>query len=59
MNCNSRFLADINSRPRYEGSFIFSIYSTNDDKVGFQACGKIASAINGQNKGIQVLTDLP
>lgn len=53
MSCFSRFLADINGPTRYEGSKIFTIYSRNDEKVGYQACGKLASAINGQDAGIE------
>ena len=49
MSCMSRYLADINGRKKYEGSKIFTIYSRNDEKVGYQACGKLASAIGGQN----------
>jgi len=50
MNCNSRFIADINSRSRYEGTYIYTIFSTGDDKVGYQACGRLASAITGENQ---------
>uniref|UniRef100_A0A0M3I5N2 Lipase domain-containing protein n=1 Tax=Ascaris lumbricoides TaxID=6252 RepID=A0A0M3I5N2_ASCLU len=53
LHCNSQFLADINAKPRYEGSFIFTIYSTDDEYVGYEACGRIASAIDGQNKAIE------
>lgn len=49
MGCGSQFLNDINSKQRYEGALIYTIYSTGDDKVGYQACGRIASDINGQN----------
>lgn len=34
--------------------FIYTIYSTNDDKVGYNACNKITSNINGQNQGFVV-----
>ncbi|VDM44383.1 unnamed protein product [Toxocara canis] len=54
LHCRSRFLADINSRSRYEGSYIFTIYSTDDEYVGYEACERITSAIDGQDKGIEV-----
>ncbi|KAI6170095.1 Lipase EstA/Esterase EstB family-containing protein [Aphelenchoides besseyi] len=49
MACGSRYLNDINARQRYEGQFIYTIASTGDEKVGYQACGREASAIVGQN----------
>ncbi|CAD5216051.1 unnamed protein product [Bursaphelenchus xylophilus] len=49
LGCGSRFLNDINSRQRYEGERIFSIYSTSDDKVGYQACGTVTSNVPGQD----------
>ncbi|CAD5232980.1 unnamed protein product [Bursaphelenchus xylophilus] len=48
--CGSRFLNDINSKQRYEGEKIFTIYSTGDEKVGYRACGRFASDIQGQDK---------
>uniref|UniRef100_A0A183BVZ5 Alpha/beta-hydrolase n=1 Tax=Globodera pallida TaxID=36090 RepID=A0A183BVZ5_GLOPA len=53
MACGSRFLNDINSRKRYEGDVIYTIYSTGDDKVGYRTCGRIASAIDGENGAFQ------
>uniref|UniRef100_A0AC34FID4 Uncharacterized protein n=2 Tax=Panagrolaimus sp. ES5 TaxID=591445 RepID=A0AC34FID4_9BILA len=53
MNCGSRFLADTNSAVRYEGAKIFTIYSHNDDKVGFIACGRKTSEIPGQNQAFE------
>ncbi|CAD5223536.1 unnamed protein product [Bursaphelenchus okinawaensis] len=50
LGCGSRFLNDINSKQRYEGEKVFTIYSTNDDKVGHHACGRVASDINGQDR---------
>ncbi|KAI6223875.1 Lipase EstA/Esterase EstB family-containing protein [Aphelenchoides besseyi] len=49
MACGSRYLNDINAQQRYEGQFIYTIASTGDEKVGYQACGREASAIVGQN----------
>ncbi|KAL3108406.1 hypothetical protein niasHT_015328 [Heterodera trifolii] len=53
MSCGSRFLKDINSKKRYEGEFIYTIYSTGDEKVGYRTCGRIASAIDGENAAFQ------
>uniref|UniRef100_A0AC35GIS8 Uncharacterized protein n=1 Tax=Panagrolaimus sp. PS1159 TaxID=55785 RepID=A0AC35GIS8_9BILA len=53
MSCGSRFLADVNAAARYEGSKIFTIYSQNDDKVGYVACGRKASEITGQNQAFE------
>ncbi|KAF7633846.1 hypothetical protein Mgra_00006704 [Meloidogyne graminicola] len=50
MACGSKFLNDINSRQKYEGTFIYTIFSTGDDKVGYQVCGRLASSINGENQ---------
>uniref|UniRef100_A0A914S375 Uncharacterized protein n=1 Tax=Parascaris equorum TaxID=6256 RepID=A0A914S375_PAREQ len=50
-------VTSINYRSRYEGSFIFTIYSTDDEYIGYEACGRIASAIDGQNKAVEE-TDL-
>uniref|UniRef100_A0A914UMX0 Triacylglycerol lipase n=1 Tax=Plectus sambesii TaxID=2011161 RepID=A0A914UMX0_9BILA len=54
LDCKSKYLADINSqRSKYEGRYVFSIYSTEDDVVGYKACGKIASAIPHQDKAFK------
>ncbi|CAK5080684.1 unnamed protein product [Meloidogyne enterolobii] len=53
MACGSKFLNDINSRQRYEGNFIFTIFSTGDEKVGYQACGRVASSIAGENQNFK------
>ncbi|WKX94547.1 hypothetical protein Q1695_011661 [Nippostrongylus brasiliensis] len=34
LSCNSAFLKNINSKQRYEGRYIYSIYSRGDDKRG-------------------------
>ena len=47
LHCESEFLADINGQTRYEGTFIFSIFSTGDDKVGFRTCNRLTSPIVG------------
>lgn len=33
LHCESTFLQDINQQRRYEGTHVFSIFSTSDDKV--------------------------
>jgi hypothetical protein len=45
-------LADINNQKiKYEGEFVFTIYSTEDNVVGYKVCdGKIASAIPNEDK---------
>ncbi|KAK6012472.1 hypothetical protein OSTOST_22381, partial [Ostertagia ostertagi] len=51
LSCNSQFLRNINSRQRYEGLHIFSIYSPQDDKVGYHnACGEVTSSIAGADQ---------
>ncbi|KAL6732112.1 hypothetical protein Aduo_002907 [Ancylostoma duodenale] len=47
LHCESAFLQDINNQARYEGSFVYSIFSTTDEKVGFRTCGKPVSPIRG------------
>ncbi|KHN81301.1 hypothetical protein Tcan_17853 [Toxocara canis] len=47
LHCQSTFLKDINAQTRYEGIFIFSIFSTTDDKVGFRSCDRLMSPIVG------------
>ncbi|EYC02262.1 hypothetical protein Y032_0101g3398 [Ancylostoma ceylanicum] len=47
LHCESAFLQDINNQARYEGSYVYSIFSTTDEKVGFRTCGKPVSPIRG------------
>uniref|UniRef100_A0A0N4ZCQ7 Lipase n=1 Tax=Parastrongyloides trichosuri TaxID=131310 RepID=A0A0N4ZCQ7_PARTI len=49
-NCpfESTFLQDINSRNRYEGQYIYSIYSRSDNVVGYTVCNYITTQIPGQ-----------
>lgn len=54
LNCNSKFITDINRKQKYEGKRIYTIYSNADDKVGYITCGQIASKIKGENQSIQV-----
>nr|pir hypothetical protein R07G3.2 - Caenorhabditis elegans [Caenorhabditis elegans] len=50
LSCMSAYIKDINSRPRYEGKYIFSIYGPGDDKVGYRnTCGQLCSQIAGAN----------
>uniref|UniRef100_A0AC34QFB5 Triacylglycerol lipase n=1 Tax=Panagrolaimus sp. JU765 TaxID=591449 RepID=A0AC34QFB5_9BILA len=49
LHCESEFLADINGQTKYEGTFVFSIFSSGDDKIGFRnGCGRLTSPIIGQ-----------
>uniref|UniRef100_A0A1I7XCX9 Lipase domain-containing protein n=1 Tax=Heterorhabditis bacteriophora TaxID=37862 RepID=A0A1I7XCX9_HETBA len=51
LSCHSHFIQDINSRHRYEGKFIYSIYSMGDDKVGYRnGCGQVTSSIVAADK---------
>jgi triacylglycerol lipase len=45
---SSRYLQDINSVVGYEGRYRFTIFSKNDQMVGYLVCGKETSAIPGQ-----------
>ncbi|KJH41773.1 triacylglycerol lipase [Dictyocaulus viviparus] len=47
LHCDSSFLQDINNQRRYEGAYVYSIFSTADEKVGFRSCGKPVSPIKG------------
>ncbi|CAD6194004.1 unnamed protein product [Caenorhabditis auriculariae] len=48
LSCSSAFIRDINKQQRYEGKYIYSIYSKDDDKVGYRnACGQLTSSIDG------------
>uniref|UniRef100_A0A0K0EWX7 Uncharacterized protein n=1 Tax=Strongyloides venezuelensis TaxID=75913 RepID=A0A0K0EWX7_STRVS len=49
-NCpyESSFLSDINSQQRYEGNYVFSIYSRADQVVGYKVCNYITTQIPGQ-----------
>ncbi|PAV56720.1 hypothetical protein WR25_04989 [Diploscapter pachys] len=47
LHCDSTFLQDINGNEKYEGTFVFSIFSTADEKIGFRACGRPVSPIKG------------
>ncbi|PIO65939.1 hypothetical protein TELCIR_12363, partial [Teladorsagia circumcincta] len=45
-------------RQRYEGLHIFSIYSPQDDKVGYQnACGEVTSSIAGSDQEFKEFAD--
>ncbi|VDN21445.1 unnamed protein product [Gongylonema pulchrum] len=48
LHCKSTFLQDINAQTRYEGTFIFSIFSDGDEKIGFRACDTLLSPIKGE-----------
>ncbi|CAJ0581653.1 unnamed protein product, partial [Mesorhabditis spiculigera] len=50
-NCpqTSRYLQDINAIQRYEGQHIYTIYSKQDQTVGFVVCGGLTSQIAGQD----------
>ncbi|KAI6184771.1 Lipase EstA/Esterase EstB family-containing protein [Aphelenchoides bicaudatus] len=54
IGCNSRFLNDINSRTRYEGSKIYVLQSTSDEIVGLNSCGTRSSEIRGQDRAVTV-----
>ncbi|KAL3092307.1 hypothetical protein niasHT_028185 [Heterodera trifolii] len=41
------FLADVNSRTHYEGTATFSIFSTEDEKIGYRTCSRLSSPIVG------------
>ncbi|RCN36129.1 triacylglycerol lipase [Ancylostoma caninum] len=59
LSCRSSFIQNINGRQRYEGLHVFSIYSPQDDKVGFRnACGELTSAIAGSDQEFQVSSTL-
>ncbi|VDK88476.1 unnamed protein product [Litomosoides sigmodontis] len=45
----SAFLQDVNSVEGYEGRHIFTIYSKEDQFVGYSICGKKTSQIAGQH----------
>ncbi|XGW23884.1 hypothetical protein V3C99_005807 [Haemonchus contortus] len=47
LHCDSVFLQDINNQSGYEGTYVFSIFSTADEKIGFRSCGKPVSPIKG------------
>uniref|UniRef100_A0A0K0DZ02 Lipase domain-containing protein n=1 Tax=Strongyloides stercoralis TaxID=6248 RepID=A0A0K0DZ02_STRER len=53
LNCNSRFIRDINRKQHYEGKKIYTLYSKGDDMVGYMACGQISSKIKGENESYQ------
>ncbi|EPB66469.1 triacylglycerol lipase [Ancylostoma ceylanicum] len=54
LSCRSTFIQNINGRQRYEGLHVYSIYSPQDDKVGFRnACGELTSAIGGSDQEFQ------
>ncbi|KAI6193464.1 hypothetical protein M3Y96_01020600 [Aphelenchoides besseyi] len=46
VHCGSKFLNDINSKSKYEGSKIYVLQSSSDEIVGLYACGFKASEIN-------------
>lgn len=63
LHCNSTFLKDINGQTKYEGTFIFSIFSTSDEKVSDNDYTKHrklrlnSNITNGLKTCLQKLTD--
>uniref|UniRef100_A0A0R3RS47 Triacylglycerol lipase n=1 Tax=Elaeophora elaphi TaxID=1147741 RepID=A0A0R3RS47_9BILA len=45
----STFLQDINSVAGYEGRYVFTIYSENDQFIGYNICGMKTAQIAGQH----------
>ncbi|CAD6189900.1 unnamed protein product [Caenorhabditis auriculariae] len=50
VSCFSKFLQDINASKRYEGKFVYSIASEQDEIVGYWACGTKTSMIPGSKE---------
>ncbi|CAK5085237.1 unnamed protein product [Meloidogyne enterolobii] len=48
LHCESEFLSDINKLKGYEGTNIFSIFSTSDEKIGLKMCSRLVSPIIGE-----------
>ncbi|VDP15731.1 unnamed protein product [Onchocerca flexuosa] len=48
LHCQSTFLRDINGQTGYEGTFIFSIFSDSDEKIGYRGCNTLLSPIRGE-----------
>ncbi|KAL3995096.1 Lipase (class 2) family protein [Acanthocheilonema viteae] len=48
LHCRSTFLQDINGQTRYEGTFVFSIFSDSDERIGYRGCGTLLSPIRGE-----------
>ncbi|GMR43179.1 hypothetical protein PMAYCL1PPCAC_13374, partial [Pristionchus mayeri] len=47
LNCKSAYLQDLNKEKGFEGSFVFSIFSSTDVQLGTNSCGELASPIRG------------
>ncbi|KAK5974262.1 Triacylglycerol lipase, partial [Trichostrongylus colubriformis] len=51
LSCNSKYIQDINAKPRYEGRYIFSIYSQQDEIVGYRSsCGDVTASVTGADE---------
>ncbi|KAM3718758.1 Deoxyuridine 5'-triphosphate nucleotidohydrolase [Dirofilaria immitis] len=48
LHCRSTFLQDINGQTHYEGTFVFSIFSDSDEKIGYRGCNTLLSPIRGE-----------
>uniref|UniRef100_A0A915CYT6 Triacylglycerol lipase n=1 Tax=Ditylenchus dipsaci TaxID=166011 RepID=A0A915CYT6_9BILA len=55
LQCHSQFLTDINKGHAYEGSKIFTIYSSEDEIVGYRVCEEdyLASSIAGETQAFE------
>ncbi|KAK6029404.1 triacylglycerol lipase [Ostertagia ostertagi] len=54
LTCSSNYMKDINAKQRYEGLYIFAIYSPEDDINGYQStCGDITSSVAGSDEEFQ------
>uniref|UniRef100_A0A914IDY3 Triacylglycerol lipase n=1 Tax=Globodera rostochiensis TaxID=31243 RepID=A0A914IDY3_GLORO len=47
LHCESEFLTDVNARTRYEGTNTFSIFSADDEKIGYRTCARLSSPVVG------------
>nr|CDJ94610.1 Lipase domain containing protein [Haemonchus contortus] len=52
--CTSKYLEDINTKQKYEGLYIYAIYSEQDEIIGYRnTCGNISASLAGADEEFQ------
>ncbi|VDO86333.1 unnamed protein product [Haemonchus placei] len=52
--CTSKYLEDINTKQKYEGLYIYAIYSEQDEIIGYRnTCGNVSASLAGADEEFQ------
>ncbi|KAH7730019.1 Protein LIPS-7 a [Aphelenchoides avenae] len=56
LSCESKFLADINSRQHYEGQNVYSLLTTKDQVVGYYVCDQVTTKVPESDRTVTITT---